>query len=259
MGLVPRVLLLGTSGAHRVVDADEECRAVKRALDDPPHGGRLALVPMLAARAEELSPALYAHRPSVLHLAGHGEPGRGLLFRTDDGGDAPVGLGALCELVAAAADPQVDLVMATVCHTAELVRTMVGHGACAIGMDGQLSTSSAVTFSRAVYSALAAGYSIGRAFDDACRNLALGLQPDVRVPVLAAPPGVDPRTVFVVPPHLRSPVNRDAVKPPARLVDRPGGGKRTFLVVSETYAVSVDEARLRAQSVGQVVRHISDL
>jgi CHAT domain-containing protein len=76
MPLLPVVLLVGTSGRDRKVDTQDEFRAVQAALDSPAGLDRPTSHVLGAARAANLTPALYTHRPTVVHVAGHGEQGR---------------------------------------------------------------------------------------------------------------------------------------------------------------------------------------
>jgi hypothetical protein len=253
----PVILLVGTSGRDRQVDAQDEFRAVEAALDSPAGRGRLKSHVLGAARAQDLTPALYEHRPTVVHIAGHGEEGRGVLLRTDDGGDAPVDLAALCELIGACDDPPVDIVVGTSCHSDELARVMSGIVPCAVGMTGRLEPSSATTFSRAFYLAVSAGYSVQRAFDDARRNLALGGGVDRSAPTLHARPGIDPRTLFLVPPHLQRLPASTAPKP-SPSTDPAVSGKRRFFAVVEVLADSPMNVRGILQRDDIRIHHVID-
>jgi hypothetical protein len=254
---IPIVLLVGTSGRDRRVDAQDEFRAVQAALNSPPGQGRLKSHVLGAARAHDLTPALYEHRPTVVHIAGHGEEGRGVLLRTDDGGDAPVDLAALCDLIGACDDPPVDVVVGTSCHSDELARMMSRIVPCAVDMTGRVEPSSATTFSQAFHHAVSAGHSVQRAFDDARRNLALGGGGDGSAPTLHARQGIDPRALFLVPSHLKR-LPASAARKPSPSIDPAVSGKRPFVAVVEVSADSPEDVCGILQSDDITIHQVID-
>lgn len=64
---------------------NEEFRRIQQVVKRAQPDGEVELLPLLAARIEELSEALLRHRPHIVHLSLHGDPrSKSLLFIASD-------------------------------------------------------------------------------------------------------------------------------------------------------------------------------
>jgi hypothetical protein len=130
---------------------------------------------------------LLREAPRVLHFAGHGEQGRGIVM---DGGDA-LQTGELVRLLAHFRDT-VRVVVLNACTTlpvAEALSPLVDY---VIGTEAPVMDQAAIAFSRAFYGALAFGQTVPDAFALASNELAIERFSDSRAYRLLVRPGVVP-------------------------------------------------------------------
>jgi len=62
------------------LELDEEFRGITQSIQMSRHRESFLVVPVLAARPEDLLPALNTHRPEIVHFSGHGTRQGDLLF-----------------------------------------------------------------------------------------------------------------------------------------------------------------------------------
>ena len=142
---------------------DEEFRDINRIIRAAEFRDALELIPVVAARPEDIIDALLQHKPQVVHFSGHGSEDRGLYLIDDRGRPAPVGRDSLVDLVSLLKD-EIRVVVLNACHSHELSRAVVGVIECAIGMEAAIRDEHAIKFSSAFYQALAYGRSVLVAF-----------------------------------------------------------------------------------------------
>lgn len=146
-----------------------------------------------AARPTDLIDELNRVRPTILHLAGHGGV-TGIALEDDLGMAVDVSTDQLKRLIETAHD-SLRLVVLNTCesvHQAQPIATAVD---AAIGMTRAIGDAAARTFAAQLYSSLANGVPLGRAFEQARLQISLsGLREDT-TPALFMRSGVDPANV----------------------------------------------------------------
>lgn len=205
--LPERVTILFASAGPRDatrLDIAEEARDVGQRLRSSEHRDVVRLEHVPALRARDLIPALNQHRPRVLHFAGHGSAGAELVFQDDDGEAKPVGAAAITATVATVAD-DVQLVVLNACHTADQAEALTVHVPSAIGMVTTIGDDAGRVFATALYGAIADGFSVQRAFDQARAQLQLEGIPEEHVPQLFTAAGVVADELVLVRPPGDSP------------------------------------------------------
>jgi len=166
---------------------DEELREIQDAIQRGRECYALDVRPRLATRATDVQTLLLRETPRVLHFAGHGEQGRGIVM---DGGDA-LRSGELVRVLAHFRDT-VRVVVLNACTTlpvAEALSPLVDY---VIGTEAPVMDRAAIAFSRAFYGALAFGQTVPDAFALASNELAIEQFSDSRAYRLLVRPGVVP-------------------------------------------------------------------
>ena len=67
------------------LDLSDEFRGIGRAIRESVHRDFLEVVPVMAARAEDLEGALIQHKPVIVHFSGHGRADLGMVLRVTVG------------------------------------------------------------------------------------------------------------------------------------------------------------------------------
>lgn len=145
-----------------------------------------------AARPTDLIDAMNRHRPTILHLSGHGGQS-GIALEDDSGLAADVTTEQLTRLVALAG-PALRLVVLNTCESASQARPMTAHVDAAIGMTRSIGDEAARTFSAQLYASLAEGVALDRAFEQAKLQVSLSGSDEDEIPLLFLRAGVDPAT-----------------------------------------------------------------
>jgi len=134
----------------------------------------------MATTTKNLHESLITHKPSILHLSGHGtfaSPGNhgpGLILDDGHGKNRLVDaadLGELIELLVE--DDPIDLVLINACESVPVAEEIGKHVDYVVGMAGKIEDRSAITFSSAFYLSLAAGHDVSKAFRLARNQLKL--------------------------------------------------------------------------------------
>ncbi|MFG1723197.1 hypothetical protein ACGFII_31720 [Micromonospora chalcea] len=178
------------------------------------YGSAINLVTVPAARLDDLIAAVQRHNPDVLHLSGYGEEGDGFLFRTDDGGQAPVKQQALSDLLAVAA-PQLRLALVNACWGASLAQLLANTTGCAIGSTTIVDDETARRFSLEFYRAMGNGFSAGDSFRITRHALATYDLPDQHALNLFQKSEGTADRIFVIPGALLPAPARDAAAKPS--------------------------------------------
>lgn len=178
-------ILLASAGPRDEsrLDIAEEARDIEQRLRSSRHRDAVRLKHVPALRTRDLIPALNEHRPAVLHFAGHGSVGAELIFQDDDGNAKPVSVGAIAATVATVAD-DVQLAVLNACHSSDQAAALTAHIPASIGMAAPIDDEAARIFATTLYGAIADGFSIRRAFDQALAQLQLEGIPQEHIPQL---------------------------------------------------------------------------
>lgn len=149
---------------------DKEFQEVVRRVQGAEHRDRLHLVPVLAARFEDLGPALMRHKPHVLHLSTHGELDGTLLFEANDRSGRLVPRENLIALLQALRGA-LRMVVINACNSHLIARDLPAIVDVAIGMSDNFRDRDAIEFAVAFYEALAFAQDVTSAFDYALSGL----------------------------------------------------------------------------------------
>ncbi|RSH93917.1 hypothetical protein EHS25_006569 [Saitozyma podzolica] len=177
-----------------------------------PGSMRVAICP--GGRISELGAYLDIEKPSVVHYSGHGTK-EGFWFRNDRGGTAKVDPAAFARLLAKHHQKGLRAVVMNACYTADQAQLLADATGHAVAMDGQLSDSGAIAFTKHFYGSMGAGNTFEVAFDEAAD--AMRLDPDLsalspklfkRVEVDQSPPTI-----------AATPINPSAACTPSIITD----------------------------------------
>jgi len=192
-----RVLLFASEMGDRPrPDLVGEIREIAACADQPEFGGRLTLRAWLAAQAFDLVPTVNRHRPHVIQFSGYGRADGGLLTGPRERSE-PVATDRLMQMLRWAG-ARLRVVFFHLADSAAHGLAAAQLADAAIGLDGGMDTRAAHVFAARLYSALACGDSVLRAFHRACA--AIGDRPDALVPQLFFREGVDPHAIVLVRP-----------------------------------------------------------
>jgi hypothetical protein len=143
-----------------------------------------------AARVTDLIDELNRTRPTILHIAGHGGA-TGIVLEDEHGMAAAISTDQLSRLIATA-DNSLRLVVMNTCESANQAQPMVKTVDAAIGMTKAVGDDAARIFSAQLYSSLAEGVALDRAFEQAKLQISLAGLPEDTIPALYVRSGVDP-------------------------------------------------------------------
>lgn len=142
-----------------------------------------------AVRPTDIIDAMNRFTPTILHLAGHGGP-TGVALEDDRGMAADVTTRQLVRLVGSAGD-SLRLVVLNTCDSASQAKPIASVVDAAIGMNRSIGDEAARAFSSQLYSSLAEGVHVDRAFAQACLQISLAGIAEDTTPALFVRPGVD--------------------------------------------------------------------
>lgn len=154
-------------GQRNQLQTPKEHASIKSAIKQSTYPGRFALLePVFAATMSDLS-GLYEDAPHVLHFAGHTDD-RSLSFIKDQelvASNVPVTADKLRKIFDAYPSPISALVFNN-CNSASIAEHMVKSGIVhiAVGWEGKVPDSAAISFAELLYKHLGNGLSIGSAF-----------------------------------------------------------------------------------------------
>lgn len=151
----------------------EEFRAIDFALRA---GAEVTLRPWFEPRWSDLALALNQERPTIVHFSGHGSPGVGLHLARAPGEPAAADGDLLAGLLRSTPGAPLDLVVLNACETHAVAAAIGGAARHVVGVRGRVPDDAALSFSRALYGAIAGGRDIHDAFGQA-RAVVAGSHP----------------------------------------------------------------------------------
>jgi hypothetical protein len=178
------------------VDLAEEIRQVHQRIDEAEFGAHIMLRAWLATQPLDLLPNLNRHQPHMVQFSGHGHAD-GVLLTGPHGRAEPVATDRLIQMFRWSCQ-RLRIIFFNVCDSTEHALAAARLVDAAIGMDGKMHDEAARTFAAQLYSALAFGHSLKRAYHQACAFI--GDQPDALVPQIFFRDGIDPHKVVLVRP-----------------------------------------------------------
>ncbi|MGN9906777.1 hypothetical protein ACTMTJ_04390 [Phytohabitans sp. LJ34] len=182
------------------VDVAEEAREIEMKINDATLAAYVRLKAWQATRPLDLMPMFNRHKPYMVHFSGHGQPGALIMTGGPDRPE-PVPTDLLVRMFKASAD-HLRVAFFNVCDSEEQAVAAARLLDVVIGMRGRLPDTMARMFAARVYSSLAFGESMRKAFEQGL--LEVEKFPEARVvPQLYHRPGVDPHKVVLVRPRQR--------------------------------------------------------
>ncbi|NJN65048.1 MAG: CHAT domain-containing protein, partial [Acidobacteria bacterium] len=143
---------------------DRELRIIREAIERGRHRGALDLDIRTAATVHDLRRAMLEKDYAIIHISGHGES-EGLILEDERGRSLEVPKQALAKLFARhAAKGHLRCVLLNACWSSSIGELPEMKGLYAIGMQGPISDSGALEFSRGFYDAIGAGEDIAAAY-----------------------------------------------------------------------------------------------
>jgi len=192
-----RILFLGVNPLDSTpLRLDEEVRVIDRALTAAALGNRCQLTQKWAVRVSELQEHLLLAKPNIVHFSGHGSADCTIAFQGEDGATRPVAADRLARLLAQF-NEELRCVILNACYTKEHGEAVAEHIDCVVGMSSTVSDAAAIRFAAAFYLAIASGYSVADAFEQAKADIELGEMGEDEIPSLLAK-RCDPGRVFLV-------------------------------------------------------------
>lgn len=193
------------------VFVEQEYNAIEQQLRMSAHRDAVRLRAVWATRPLDLINELNRKPPAIVHFAGHGTPGEGLLLVDDNGADVRLSGLALRALLAEF-PKTIQLVLLNACYSDEIAYELENVVGFVIGMPGPIGDKTAREFSEVFYAALFSGRSVRSAFNQAVavygirtkqelttRDITAGAQPNsYHVPILRHRPDLDPAKSVIV-------------------------------------------------------------
>ncbi|MCZ7569319.1 MAG: CHAT domain-containing protein [Ardenticatenaceae bacterium] len=194
-----RVLFLATNPKDTThLRLDHEVRTIRERLREADLRDRFHLDQEWAVRDTDLSRSLLAHRPHLVHFAGHGERGGVLVLEDASGNVRPLDPEILSDLFRILRD-DIRCVLLNACWSEEQARALVEQAGipCVIGMTRRIADTSAVAFAAGFYRALGYGRALQTAFELGRNELSFVAPGESDVPRLLTGSGVDPATLTI--------------------------------------------------------------
>ena len=203
-GTVKCLLFAANPAQTQPLRLDEEFRAITIKLRASEYRDVFQLIPILAARPDDLLQALSEHRPKVVQFSGHGARTGELMFMGDQGNAKPIAPSALRSLFAALKG-DIRLVILNACYSEGQAQAIVEVIDCVVGMSDAIADDAAIVFIASFYRALGFGRSVQNAFDQGVAAMNVEGMAGADTPMLLVRSGVDPSQVILVAPDLLAP------------------------------------------------------
>jgi len=198
LGKVMKSILLSANPLDTErLSLDIEIREILEKIRSSEYRDVVELIPVLAARPDDILQALNMHRPEIVHFSGHGTSDGEIVVLDTHGQAKPISTQALQILFRAMQD-NVRLVILNACYSEVQAQAIIESIDCAIGMQDALSDEAAIKFIASFYRAIGFGRSVKAAFDQGIAALMLEGIPEADTPKLLCRPGVDPSTIVLV-------------------------------------------------------------
>ena len=193
------VLFVASSPRDQIpIRIDKEMREVQQKVRLADHRESLHFEYAVAAQPTDLLQRLNGAKPDIVHFSGRGGQS-GLAMEDADGLTrtlSPKELAALLRVISR----RIRLAVFNSCDSAEHAASAVQHLDAAIGMDQPVDDDAAKEFAAQLYSAIAFGLPLQKAFDQACLQIQLSLGAGSGEPQLYRADGLDGEEIYLVQP-----------------------------------------------------------
>jgi hypothetical protein len=178
------------------IDLGKEIREILLKIEEAKFRDRITLQQWHATEPLDLIPNINRHKPHMVQFSGHGSPD-GILMLGPPNRSQPLAADRLIQMLKWSGE-DLRIVFFNICDSAEYAHAAAQVVDGAVGMRGDIRDAPARTFAASLYSGLAFGKSLKRAFYQACA--AIGNEPDSSVPQLFFRDGTDPHEIVLVRP-----------------------------------------------------------
>ncbi len=191
MSKVQQILFFSSNpeGTDRLM-LDEEARTIREKIRGSTYDKYMELIPLTAARADDLLEFLSKYKPPIVHFSGHGSKAGELYFMDQNREMKPVNKSALVR-VFKSFKKDVRVIFLNACFSNDQAKAIAGTIDFVVGMRSEVGDDSAIAFSGAFYRAIGYGYTIKEAFDQGLASISLEGLPDENVPKLFVREGAD--------------------------------------------------------------------
>lgn len=162
----PVKLLFVSSNPHWTerLDLGDEMRELLHSL----RGQDIELMPLPAARLEDLEVAVTTNDIDVLHFSGHATASDGIILRDEDGMEVAMSGAELSQLIK---DKNIKLAFLNACSTEATANAIKDNVDAVIGTNNPLDDRAAKKMTKVFYSELGSGHTIDEAFDEATESV----------------------------------------------------------------------------------------
>lgn len=201
-----RILFFASNPAETpILQLAEEIRTIQDRIRLADERNSLELIPVLAARPDDLVQQLNRYKPQIVHFSGHSNETGEIIMMDQNGRSKPVSQLALKETFRILKD-NIRVVVLNACHSAtqaEAISTVID---CAIGINSAVCDDIAIAFAATFYGALGFQKSVQDAYDQGKASWLLEGGRGNETPELKVRPGVDPKMLFLIEPADTNPV-----------------------------------------------------
>ena len=178
---------------------DIEIREITAKVRGSKYRDVLELIPVLAARPDDLLQALNTHRPQIVHFSGHGTSIGEIVLVDDQGQAKPVAAPALKALFTTLKD-DIRLVILNACYSEVQAAAITSVIDCAVGISDAITDTAAITFIGSFYRALGFGRSVQDSFDQGVTALMLEGTAEEHKPRLLVREGANASSIILIAP-----------------------------------------------------------
>ena len=176
------------------LNLDEEFREIQRSIQGSKLRDQIDLEACLAATPQDFLNALNVHRPKIVHFCGHGSNGSGILLQGELQDEVPVGDEFLADIFSTLSS-DIQLVVLNACYSQYQAEAISRSISVTIGTEYQIADEVSIAFSRAFYSALGNGMSVGKSFSQASAVLVNVLRE--QPPVILCRNSIEPNSLIL--------------------------------------------------------------
>ena len=188
-----KVLVLAANPQDTVrLAVDAEIRNIENAIRESEYRDSVELISALDVHKKDLLSSLNRHQPHIVQFSGHGEPSGEITF-ADGSIDSRV-----ISLLFSTLKDNIRVVLFNSCYSRVQAESIVETIDCAIGINGTLEDSAAITFVTSFYGAIGYGRSVRDAFEQGLIALLVEGVSEEDYPELLTRDGVDPSKLNLV-------------------------------------------------------------
>lgn len=189
-----KLLWLGANPRDSIrLNIKKEIEEIRQSSQKAPR--EFTVVERWAVSADELQALLMKHRPSIIHLSGHGNQDGEIELHSQFNVSRPVPEEAITALFKLLGH-DVQCVFLNACYSQGQGESIANHVGCVVGMSDAVADRTAIEFSSAFYDALSHGESFRNSFDIALNRLNLKEISGDEVPVFIDPFGRGDKLYF---------------------------------------------------------------